>query len=77
MIIMLQSAGDVDSVGGDDDHDDDGEDGNLRMVIVKDTIFPGIFTFHYWASRVPDQDGDGLYFEAMTWHFDELIILLE
>ena len=52
----------MDSVGGDDDHNDDGEDGNLRMVIVKDTIFPGIFAFHYWASRVPDQDGDGLYF---------------
>ena len=78
MIIMLQSASDVDGVGGDDD--DDGEDGNLigaDVVIVKDTIFSGIFAFHYWASRVPDQDGDGLYFEAMTWHFDELIILLE
>ena len=78
MIIMLQSASDVDGVGGvDDDH---GENDNLigaDVVIVKDTIFPGIFAFHYWASRVPDQDGDGLYFEAMTWHFDELIILLE
>ena len=62
MIIMLQSASDVDGVGGDYDHFDDSEDGNLRMVIVKDTIFPGIFAFHYWASRVPDQDGDGLYF---------------
>ena len=29
MIIMLQSASDVDGVGGDDDHDDDGEDGDL------------------------------------------------
>ena len=51
MIIMLQSASDVDGVGGDDDHD--GEDGNLigaDVVIVKDTIFPGIFAFHYWAS---------------------------
>ena len=80
MIIMLQSASDVDGVGGDDDHDDDGEDGNLigaDVVIVKDTIFPRIFAFHYWASWIPDQDGDGLCFEAMTWHFDELIILLE
>ena len=78
MIIMLQSASDVDGIGGDDDHD--GEDGNLigaDVVIVKDTIFPGIFAFHYWASWIPDQDGDGLCFEAMTWHFDELIILLE
>ena len=78
MIIMLQSASDVDGVGGDDDHDDDGEDGDLigaDVVIVKDTIFPGIFAFHYWASRVPDQDGDSLCFETMTWHFDELIIL--
>ena len=49
MIIMLQSASDVDGVGGDDD----GEDGDLigaDVVIVKDTIFPRIFAFHYWAS---------------------------
>ena len=53
MIITLQSASDVDGVGGDDDHDDDGEDGDLigaDVVIVKDTIFPRIFAFHYWAS---------------------------
>ena len=51
MIIMLQSASDVDGVGGDDD--DHGENDNLigaDVVIVKDTIFPGIFAFHYWAS---------------------------
>ena len=27
------------------------------MIIVKDAVFSRIRTFHYWASGVPDTDG--------------------
>ena len=44
-------------------NDDDDNLIRSHMIIVKDTVFPGIFTFHYWAGRVPDYNDQD--------HFDE------
>ena len=54
----------VTNINSDDDDSEDAFDLNMRnlirshVVIVKDTIFSGICTFHYWASGVPDDNDE-------------------
>ena len=64
---------DGDNEADDDDNieDEDDDNDNLErsdMIIVKDTIFPRIRTFHYWTGWVPDDDGQD---DDNHHHYDE------